>query len=316
MFYDGSQAVALQIEFEFPPHLFDMPVFQPGRGLHQSDVMETGPWSGARGLVRVLIESAGGLSGPVEVLRFTTTVRGRRGSESPVRAHLRSGVDADLIPIDPFSAEAWLFVASGPIGVTTTALASGHAQSAYYAALLAEGGHPPYHWTVSAGSLPPGLMLSAGGEISGTPPTAGTSTATFKVADSAQPAAGRATQVITLDVSAPLPEITTDAPPSASPGYPYSVPLTARGGRAPLRWSAQHLPVGLSIVGDQIAGTPAFAATLGEHTVALTVEDASTPPLSAAREVPLLVVPFAKVADVAVAGADQVCGAEPPGRRV
>lgn len=51
-------------------------------------------------------------------------------------------------------------------------------------ALQASGGRAPYHWTVSAGVLPPGLTLGADGSISGTPTTAGKYWFTVQVADS------------------------------------------------------------------------------------------------------------------------------------
>jgi hypothetical protein len=55
---------------------------------------------------------------------------------------------------------------------------------AYQAALSATGGTPPYLWSVTSGQLPAGLSLS-GASISGMPTTAGTSSFTLQVKDSA-----------------------------------------------------------------------------------------------------------------------------------
>lgn len=50
--------------------------------------------------------------------------------------------------------------------------------------LFADGGVPPYTWTLVAGELPPGLELSPSpGRITGTPTTAGTFTFTVRVTD-------------------------------------------------------------------------------------------------------------------------------------
>ena len=57
--------------------------------------------------------------------------------------------------------------------------------------LFASGGVQPYQWAVAAGSLPPGLTLSASGRISGTPTTAGTFGFTARVTDSAGAQASR-----------------------------------------------------------------------------------------------------------------------------
>jgi hypothetical protein len=46
------------------------------------------------------------------------------------------------------------------------------------------GGVPPYKWTVSLGSLPPGLTLSSSGIVAGVPSSSGSSTFGFTVTDS------------------------------------------------------------------------------------------------------------------------------------
>src|SRR5216110_460704 len=76
--------------------------------------------------------------------------------------------------------------ATSSVKITTASLPNGQAQVAYSATLQATGGTTPYTWSVLSGSLPAGLTLTAGsGAISGTPSTAGTSSFTIQVADSA-----------------------------------------------------------------------------------------------------------------------------------
>jgi plastocyanin len=53
--------------------------------------------------------------------------------------------------------------------VTPGTLASGTTGVAYSQQLVASGGTPPYNWIVVGGAIPPGLTLSAGGLLSGTP---------------------------------------------------------------------------------------------------------------------------------------------------
>ncbi len=52
-----------------------------------------------------------------------------------------------------------------------------------YQMLSASGGTAPYSWSVSAGSLPPGLTLTTGGQLSGTPAAVGTYQFTVRAAD-------------------------------------------------------------------------------------------------------------------------------------
>ena len=55
-----------------------------------------------------------------------------------------------------------------PLTITTQTLPAGTENAAYSATLSGSGGRSSYTWTLTAGSLPPGLNLSSGGVISGT----------------------------------------------------------------------------------------------------------------------------------------------------
>ena len=69
----------------------------------------------------------------------------------------------------------------------TTSLPDGYVAFPYSAQIMTSGGVPPITFTVTSGTLPAGLMLSASGLISGTPTTLGTSAFTVQAADSAVP---------------------------------------------------------------------------------------------------------------------------------
>src|ERR1700678_852235 len=67
-----------------------------------------------------------------------------------------------------------------PISITTTTLNKGTINTTFTATLAATGGSGTYTWSVSTGTLPPGLTLSSAGVISGTPTTAGLSNFTVE----------------------------------------------------------------------------------------------------------------------------------------
>jgi large repetitive protein len=86
-----------------------------------------------------------------------------------------------------------------PLALTFAPPPAGNVGAAYATTLTATGGLLPYTWSLSAGSLPPGLQLgAASGTISGTPTVAGTFSFTARVADAAGGTATRATS-ITVD---------------------------------------------------------------------------------------------------------------------
>jgi hypothetical protein len=63
---------------------------------------------------------------------------------------------------------------------------AGNVGQSYLQNFFAQGGAPPYSWSISSGALPPGLTLapSPPANISGTPTTRGTFTFTVEVTDS------------------------------------------------------------------------------------------------------------------------------------
>ncbi len=90
-----------------------------------------------------------------------------------------------------------------PLAITTTTLPAATVGSAYSQILAATGGATPYTWSLASGTLPAGLSLNGTtGVISGTPTTAGTSSFTVRVTDSA---AATATRALTLTVNTPPP---------------------------------------------------------------------------------------------------------------
>ena len=73
-----------------------------------------------------------------------------------------------------------------PLVILTVSLPETSAERFYSQTLSAGGGVPPYSWTIASGSLASGLNLSAGGTISGTPASPGTSVFVVRLTDSAQ----------------------------------------------------------------------------------------------------------------------------------
>lgn len=101
-----------------------------------------------------------------------------------------------------------LTLAAAPtLSVTTSgSLPSGTVNTAYPASQLnATGGIQPYSWVVvtpGTGPLPPGLTLSSGGQITGTPTATGTYPFTVQVTDSATPTPNTATANLSITVNA------------------------------------------------------------------------------------------------------------------
>ena len=91
-----------------------------------------------------------------------------------------------------------------PLEVTTTSLPAATGGVPYSATLTADGGVRPYTWSVTSGSLPPGMTLdSFTGVISGTSDVTGTYQFMVTVADSEHPRM-TASAVLSISVSGPV----------------------------------------------------------------------------------------------------------------
>lgn len=141
------------------------------------------------------------------------------------------------------------------LAVTTTAAAAGRLGSPYTAALAAQGGTPPYRWsepatytatytaTYGTSALPPGLVLTPGGVITGTPTAQGTYPFTAVVTDQAG-----ATATASFAITVSLAVIT---PPATGPWRILYGPTQPQGGITGEILQAQNKTITLRTEPDQ-----------------------------------------------------------------
>jgi alpha-tubulin suppressor-like RCC1 family protein len=165
------------------------------------------------------------------------------------------------------------------ISITTTSLDDGMAGDDYSQTLEAEGGSGDYKWSKSSGTLPAGLSLSSGGEISGTPTKSGEFTFTVKAIDTKDSSLyDTRSFTITIDSYGEPASITVNSLDNGIVGDDYSQTLEAEGGSGDFTWSRSSgtLPVGLSLSSDgKISGTPTKAGTYTFTVKAIDVNDSS-----------------------------------------
>lgn len=152
-----------------------------------------------------------------------------------------------------------------PLSITATTFASGTVGTAYSANIAgqANGGDPPYTFTVASGAIPTSLTLSSAGVISGTPSAAGTFNFTITVTDSFGATATSTTETIVINALVVPPSITSVLATTGTVGVPYSATLTGADGTPPYAWSISVgvLPTGLNLGPSTgaISGTPSTA---------------------------------------------------------
>jgi len=128
-----------------------------------------------------------------------------------------------------------------PLRLVTTKLPAAGLNQLYEAPLMAEGGLPPYRWTVLADSFPTGLELDGNsGLVTGTPTQVTDESILLTVEVSAADGA-RATGDVSLAVlpviePQPLQILTPKTLPPAIVGQRYEMQLAAIGGVPPYHW--------------------------------------------------------------------------------
>lgn len=165
----------------------------------------------------------------------------------------------------------------------------------------------PYQYTLINGSLPPGLSLSFGGTISGTPSNAGSYSFWVNLSDQNPPSAdwcrpSAAQREFTIVVNGGAPAVplsivqTALAPSATTLDTPYSFQLSAQGGGTQT-WTlvSGSLPGGLQLSSSGlISGTP---TATGDFTFSVQVSDGTR---KASQTYTLTVVQRLKIAAVTV----------------
>ncbi|MEO8484464.1 MAG: ice-binding family protein [Acidobacteriota bacterium] len=150
------------------------------------------------------------------------------------------------------------------IALSPATLPGGTAGAAFTQTLAGSGGASPYSFGVVTGTLPPGLILSAAGLVSGTPTAASTATVTIRGTD-ANGCFADAPYTFAI-APAPIPPpscpsilISPVTLPSGTTGIAYSQAVTGSGGLAPYTFGATvgTLPSGLTLTSaGGLSGTP------------------------------------------------------------
>ena len=115
---------------------------------------------------------------------------------------------------------ATILTVNMPLVITTISLPAEVMNVAYTGTLMAAGGTLPYSWSIASGSLPPGLTLTSGGIIGGTPTAPGTFNFVAQVSDAGNPIQ-TATKALTIRI---MPATVTIWPDTTVPGVVDSVP--------------------------------------------------------------------------------------------
>jgi Putative Ig domain len=172
--------------------------------------------------------------------------------------------------------------------VTSSQLPDGTVGSSYSTTLSVAGGSSPYAWAVTAGSLPAGLTLAPStGAISGTPTSAGTSSFTVQVTDSASHVAS-AGLAITISAASPIDQSILPAMYQTAwdPGITGGIP----GDSDPVRPATVWLPAGNPYngysVNPTLTGTTNAAAFTSAFQAAINSAGAAATPSS--RKIVLL----------------------------
>ena len=185
-----------------------------------------------------------------------------------------------------------IVVVGTTLTITSSALNPATSGAAYSQALQVGGGTPGYTWTITSGSLPAGLTLTAStGAISGTPTATGTSNFTVSVSDSGNPVQTKS--VATSIVVAPSTlAITSSSLAAGTNGAAYSQALQASGGTPGYIWSITSgtLPTGLSLAAGTgvISGTPTASGTA---TFTVTVSDSGNPAQTKSSATSMVIAP-------------------------
>jgi hypothetical protein len=172
---------------------------------------------------------------------------------------------------EPASTQRSFEISFPPLGLIVSTPPDARVADPYSFAPYADGGDPPYEWSISG--LPPGLSSSASGAITGTPSAAGTYEVIVSVSDS-RPVPEREAASFPLVVDKALQSVSIDTPPPSHASVGGSLELTATAlpprGVPTFRIEPSTTDEACSLVGSELhldhAGTCLVGAELAGDT--------------------------------------------------
>jgi hypothetical protein len=198
-------------------------------------------------------------------------------SGTPTTTGSYSGVVTASNGVLPDATQAFsITISPAPVApLITSAAPSNSTVGAGYSHTYTATGDAPITFSLTSGSLPPGLILSSGGLLSGTPTTAGSYSGVVTASNGILPDATQAFSITISPVST-APFITSAAPSNGTVGVGYSHTYTATGD-APITFSltSGSLPPGLVLSsGGLLSGTP---TTTGSYSGVVTASNGILP---------------------------------------
>ena len=188
------------------------------------------------------------------------------------------------------------------INLAPEALSGGSIGAFYSETFSASGGSGTYTFSITGGDPPPGLSLSSGGTLSGTPTSGGSFSFVVRALDS-NGCTGSRSYTVSIAGGCSTFTVSPSALFEGFVGVPYSRTISGNGGTAPysLSLTSGSVPPGLTLSGGSLSGTPTAA---GAYSFRITARDAND--CTAFRNYTLTVsCPPVVLSPVLLAGASQ-----------